>query len=179
MAGGWPGRFRPDQAGFTLVELVVVLVLAGILAVVVMPRMFATATFDSLGFYDQAQAGLRLAQKLAMAQRHWVKVADSGGGITARLCAGVGGDGCAPNTSACATAVVDPATGQALSLVPPAGMAFSHNAAYGTAFYFDCEGRPMAGAGTALTGAVQYTLAGAGATARLFSVEPETGYVHP
>lgn len=65
---------RDAQRGFTMVELISVMVIIGILAAVAMPRFFERASFDSRGFSDEVRATLRLAQKLAIAQRHNVCV---------------------------------------------------------------------------------------------------------
>ncbi len=60
--------------GFTLVELIMVMVIVGILAVFVAPRFFDANVFKSRGFADQVQASLRYAQKIAIAQRGFVCV---------------------------------------------------------------------------------------------------------
>jgi hypothetical protein len=52
--------------GFTIAELVVI-VIAGILAVVALPRMFSRISVHALRFHDDAQAAVRCAQKLAIA----------------------------------------------------------------------------------------------------------------
>ena len=57
-------RARPS--GFTLVELVVVLVLLAILAAVIAPRFTGRADFDELAAADVVKQSLRLAQTLAM-----------------------------------------------------------------------------------------------------------------
>ncbi|TAF71567.1 MAG: type II secretion system protein, partial [Curvibacter sp.] len=54
---------RSGQAGFTLVELVMVIVLLGILAVYAVPRMLNSGDFYARGFHDQSMAYLRYAQK--------------------------------------------------------------------------------------------------------------------
>ncbi|MEK7810720.1 MAG: prepilin-type N-terminal cleavage/methylation domain-containing protein, partial [Pseudomonadota bacterium] len=59
---------RLKQRGFTLVELITVMVIVGILAVVALPRFFDKNTFDSRGYADQVISTLRFAQKVAVAQ---------------------------------------------------------------------------------------------------------------
>ena len=54
------------QHGFTLIELIMVMVIVGILAVFVVPRFFDANVFQSRGFADQVQATLRYAQKEAI-----------------------------------------------------------------------------------------------------------------
>jgi MSHA pilin protein MshC len=64
--------FKSRQNGFTFVELVAVLVIAGVLAAVILPRMNAGTGFDERGFRDRVVAGLRYAQKSAIASRRTV-----------------------------------------------------------------------------------------------------------
>jgi len=51
------------RRGFTLPELVMVIVVIGILAVVTAPRFISWKGFASRGFYDEAQAVVRYARK--------------------------------------------------------------------------------------------------------------------
>ncbi|MDO9372204.1 MAG: prepilin-type N-terminal cleavage/methylation domain-containing protein [Gammaproteobacteria bacterium] len=53
-------------SGFTLVELVLVLILSAILAAVAGPRFFNKGDIDERGFYDQVTAAARFAQKYAV-----------------------------------------------------------------------------------------------------------------
>jgi len=55
------------QHGFTLVELILVIVVLGILAAVVGPRFFDRQVFDQRLHYEESLAALRYAQKRAIA----------------------------------------------------------------------------------------------------------------
>lgn len=59
--------------GFTLVELVTIMIIVGILAVFAIPRM-DTAGYHAAQFHDQTVAALRFAQKTAVSHRRLVCV---------------------------------------------------------------------------------------------------------
>ena len=59
-------RQLPDHKGFTLIELVVVMVLLGVLAVTLLPRFFTSSGTAEYGYRDQGLAILRLIQLQAM-----------------------------------------------------------------------------------------------------------------
>lgn len=63
------------QHGFTLVELILVLVVIGVLAAVVGPRFFDRAVFDERAAAEELRSGLRYAQKLAIASVCKVRLA--------------------------------------------------------------------------------------------------------
>ncbi|MBK9442637.1 MAG: type II secretion system protein [Comamonadaceae bacterium] len=65
---------RRSQNGFTLVELIMVIVMMGVLAVFAAPRLFDSTDFYARGFHDETLALLRYAQKAAVAQRRLVCV---------------------------------------------------------------------------------------------------------
>ena len=75
-----PGLFL-RQCGFTLVELVVVMVLIGILGAVASARFFDSAGFDAAAYTDQSRSLLRYAQKVAVAQHRPVFVVFGGNRI--------------------------------------------------------------------------------------------------
>ena len=150
-----------EMTGFTLVELVMTLVIAGILAAVVAPRFFDNNVFQSRGFADQVQASLRYAQKEAIAQHRNVCVTftlPAPSTITLRIAMLSGA------ASPCDTDLISP-TGGPYLIRAPAGIAF---AASPTAFSFDALGTP--------TNAPQ-TINISGATNGII-IEAQTGYVH-
>ncbi len=64
----------PKHTGFTLVELITVMVVVGILSVAVLPRFFDVNIFRERGTADQVKAALRFGQKVAIAQHRSVDV---------------------------------------------------------------------------------------------------------
>jgi MSHA pilin protein MshC len=68
--------------GFTLIELVMVIIILGILAVFVLPRLQLTQGFDQVGFHDAVRATLEYARKSAVAERRNVRVALAGNNLT-------------------------------------------------------------------------------------------------
>ena len=145
------------QSGFTLVELVTIIVILGVLAAIAAPRFFDRNTFDSRSFQDQVIATLRYAQKAAIAQHRFVCVV-----FTASTIELTTGD-----TSACGTPLASPAGQPNYSITAPDGVTF--NPPPGN-FNFDALGR----ASVASTG---QTIAITG-TANPIIVEAETGHVH-
>lgn len=140
--------------GFTLVELVVTIAIAAIIAVVAAPRFFQKSTFDSRGFYDKSVAVVRLAQKTAVAWRREVHVCVTATQVIA---------GTAAN---CATPLNYPVSGTPASETAPNGVTLSP-----AAFTFDGLGRPSAGTTITFNSTI------AGDPARQIVVAAETGYV--
>lgn len=70
-------------SGFSLIELVVVMVIAAILAAVAIPRL-SDSEIKATWFHEQVKAGVRYAQRQAVAQRRLVFVEVQSGQI--RLC---------------------------------------------------------------------------------------------
>jgi MSHA pilin protein MshC len=151
-------RMDDDQRGFTLIELIMVMVVVGILAVVVVPRFFDADIFKSRGFADQVQATLRYAQKEAIAQHRNVCVAMTVSDISLTIASASGA------ASPCNTNLVLP--GQATNKISTPSAAITLTPATAS-FNFDALGKPS----------VANTITISGATNNIV-VEAETGYVH-
>ncbi len=147
--------------GFTLVELVMVMVIIGILSAVIFPKFVDNSIFQSRGFADQVLAILRYAQKTAIAQHRLVCVSLSN---------------TTPATVALAIASLDNAVDCSVgvplaipsqddnTLTAPTGITLTTTAAVLT---FDALGRTAA--------AVTIIIPD---VATAITVEAETGYVH-
>lgn len=77
-------RIEPRQAGFTFVELVVVMVLVGILAAFAAPRLAPQSQFDIAGYTQEFAAGLRYGQKYAFAAGCPIRAVIAGNGFELR-----------------------------------------------------------------------------------------------
>ncbi len=168
-------NFRRSEAGFTLVELIVTLVVLGIIAAVAIPRFASQQGFQSRAFFDQVQEAIKFSQKAAIAQRKRVFVTIAATTVQACYVAACGSPG--------ALTVTDPTTGAALSLTAQdaRGVAFQAvtlNPAM--TIVFDALGRPRSAAGVLLAAATTINVisTAGGDVNRTISIEPETGYVH-
>jgi MSHA pilin protein MshC len=63
-----------DRKGFTLIELMMVLVLLGILAIFAAPRLLNVTATNAGAFADKLRADIRYAQDLAMTQNRRYRV---------------------------------------------------------------------------------------------------------
>lgn len=147
-------------SGFTLIELILVLTLTGILAVAVAPKFYDRTTFDSRGFYDEAIAAMRYAQKTAIAHRRTVCVAFTSTTVSLSVAQ-------AADATECDVALAGPTTGAAQYVVSArSGVNFT---AVPANFAFNARGQ------ASITGSSQsMQISGA---AKTITVDKETGYV--
>jgi MSHA pilin protein MshC len=150
------------QKGLTLIELIMVIVILGVLAVYAAPRMFNSGDINARGLHDETMALLRYAQKTAIAQRRTVCVTITATGVTLRMFAAN------PAVTTCAAASL----AQAPVLNPPftprgaaggTGLASTPNT-----FQFT----PLGGTDQATAVAITVT------NSTPITVEASTGYVH-
>jgi MSHA pilin protein MshC len=166
------GKQWQRQHGFTLIELVVVIVLLGVLAAVAVLRTFKSTDFYALGFQDETLGLLRYAQKAAVAQRRTVCVAfPSASMVNLTIAANAG-------NATCNTPLVGPNENCMADLSKPTacvrartGVSFSNTPAD---FNFNALGQPVDASGITV-GSQVIQING---RASKITVEAETGYVH-
>lgn len=157
--------------GFTLIELIMVIVMLGVLAVFAAPRIFNSNDFYARGFHDETLAFLRYAQKTAIAQRRTVCVAFGGNSALMEIAS-------APATPTCNTALRGPKGNSPGTITAKSGVTYS---VVPTAFGFDGLGQPVntvvagttAGSLLTINKIIQVNNA-----ANTITVEAVTGYVH-
>lgn len=154
---------RTPARGFTMVELIAVLLLVGVLAVVALPRFDGALALRSAGWHDQVRAGLLQARALAQGHRRLVCVTLATGEVRLALAS-------ANPASSCNTTLTGP-DGDARWAFDTNGITLTLSPA-GT-LYFQPDGRITSdGAGTSPVNA-SVSLAGEAA----LQITGETGHV--
>jgi len=151
------------SSGFTLVELIVTLVIIGVLAIAVIPKMSGINVIQQRGDYDKVVSTLEYARKSAIAQRRSVCVDVAAAALTLTI------DANPPETSTgtCANTLAlpspDPQCGAVTNRTCPKTQTITASV---SPFKFD----PLGRASTTVT----LTVSGFPA----LTIEAETGYVH-
>ncbi len=150
-------RLARHSSGFTLVELVLVLVVAGVLAGVAVPRLMSQDAWRTRGAAIEVRAALRHAQQLAVSKNREVCVSLSATQVQLTLnpLANPGG--------VCSVDIQRPGSSDAYRVVLPAGVALVPAGAV----RFDARGRPQPDVSQT------WTLGGS----QTVSLEAGTGYV--
>jgi MSHA pilin protein MshC len=166
------------QRGFTLAELIIVLVLISILAAVAVPRMFDMEQFSARGTRDFVGASLRYAQKSAIAMRRNVCVVVTATEMEMTFASASGiNQPCPPPPPVPG----DPPPNAVLN--PGNGLHYSHDSNKFPAkapvstpvnLIFDAQGRPLSAPSTPMLSALSISVTG---HATPLTIEPETGTV--
>ena len=142
-----------------MLELIIVILIAGILSFMAIGRLNDTGEVNAHGFAEQIASTLRFAQEAAVAQRRllYVNVNASTGLVNA----------CLDSSNACAQPLAAPGGGS-LSVQAPGGVVLSTNAAQ---FSFDGLGQPST--------STQIQIHATASNGQQFTVtvEPTSGYV--
>lgn len=162
-------RGRAAQTAFTLIELVAVLVIAGVLAVVTLPRFADVDVFARRGFFEEAMAATRYAQKLAVASGCSIGVNFVAGTNSFRISRWTGGANCSEPVGT-PQLVAQPGSDSGFAASAPGGVSISND----LSFYFDRIGRPHALGGALITDPANLRVTIGG---RRLQVTPDTGLV--
>lgn len=150
---------RPT-AGFTVLELVVVIAVIGVLALVALPRLSGLAGFDEVGYRDRVRSTIEYARKAAVAQRRNVQVSLAAGSVTVKIDSDIP-EGALANTFD-RNLVLPGSNSHTFSA--PSGVSLSPAP---TTLVFDAQGQPSASGSFTVTG-----------SSAPIVVEAVTGYVH-
>jgi len=154
---------RQSIKGFTLPEVVTVMVIIGIMAAFALPRFFQTSSFEARGFTAEARSALAFAQKLAIGSGCDIRVRFTPGGYSIEQW-----PVCNPNDHSTATTPVPAPGGGTLVGQNPDGVTVG-----AANFYFDRIGRPRQADATGLlvSAPIQVQIGD-----RTLQVQPDTGY---
>ncbi|MES2325325.1 MAG: prepilin-type N-terminal cleavage/methylation domain-containing protein [Pseudomonadota bacterium] len=176
-----PKSRSTQERGFTLVELVLVIVIMGIMGALAASRYFDRSSFDASSYTEQVRAMLRYGQKVAIAQNRPVFVRLDGTSVAlcfSSTCAGQQVIAPSGNNSRSSATVAACVSSTWACEAKPDGVTMTA----ASTFYFDPLGVPFAG--TDAVGSVTstfakqlITIAGDGSN-RIVTVEAETGHVH-
>ena len=149
--------------GFTMVELITIMIILGILAAVAIPRMDSAMSFRSVEFHDRVIAALRYAQKTASSHRRLVCASLTQTSVALEV------DNSAPKDSSCDVGLTLPGGAVSSFVTTQAGFGSVPNPAV---LYFQPDGRVTSDAPGATNTNFDNSVDGSGVVVR-----GATGYV--
>ena len=155
--------------GFTLTELITVIVLIGIVSVFAASRFFSRAAFDERGFFELSIQAVRYAQKVAIASGCDVRVQFTGTGYA--LHEWINGGSCAADSGGSGLTPLTRPGGGNYADAAPGGVGVGS-----ALIYYDSVGRPRDASGGGF-GSLLGTATSVAIGSRTLSIEPETGFV--
>ena len=174
--------FAGEMRGFTMIELVVVIILIGVLSATAMSRMSLLTGYDEVAYRDSLKSTLEYARRTAVASRRVVCATVSGNALTLRI------EETIPETAGSGTCSGGGITAHDLALpvpdshcsgvangtCPPPGVTLA-DASLG----FNGLGQPLSGAGALLGGLTTWTITNTktGGTTTL-NIAADSGYVY-
>jgi MSHA pilin protein MshC len=188
-------KLRLLSRGFTMIELITVILLIGILGAIGASRFFDDKLFEARAYADQAKLMIRYAQKLAIAQNREVfmrsdvsgfAVCFDAGCSSANLAADPGGsnNGSSYTRGYCLSGGSYASSWMCIGKsanVTVAATPGRNELAAGGYFFFDAMGRPH-NKGDTVGGASSFTVMpmtfSSGTSSFSVTIEAETGYVH-
>ena len=154
------------QRGFTLIELVMVLVLLGILSVVVLPKVgTTTSSYQTAAFAEQVRSALQYGQKMAVSHRRMVCAAITSSSVTLTVASNFGDSACSAAVltgAASGNSAIATSPGSSIVIAPAGSM------------YFQPSGQVTTDATGTTVGNFALTVGGTTA----ISVQGATGYVN-
>ena len=163
---------KKRSGGFTMTELIMVMVIVGVLAAFMLPRLSGGADTEGKAYADRIVATLRLAQKTAVAQRRLVCVTTAPTAFALAVAKDnpVPADGCKAGLTATGDTGAATSDATVSATGTPAGLV-------GGTLYFQPNGDITTdiGGATAATGTI--TVNAASGKVRDIRLEGATGYV--
>lgn len=81
-------QYKFNQDGFTLVELIVVILITGILSISIAPRFFGVAAYENRRVTDELLSALRYSQQMAMNRGGNIELVLTANNFTVQLSGG-------------------------------------------------------------------------------------------
>jgi MSHA pilin protein MshC len=154
-------KFSNKTNGFSLIELILILIIISILSITALPKFFNVLSFSSQTYFDEVLNSIRYAQKLAVVMGCDVQVATTSNSLTL-----LARDAC--RTGNFNTMIHDPITGKDFVKIAPTDV---NIASLDMPIYFDRIGRAHKTTG-------QVTNANLIVASRGITIIAETGFVY-